>query len=114
MPGLVLNCHKTPQCRQPSLSTSTRKPSGMRGTSPSPAALQAGQGAPAPPQLQARGPSQGRSGWFSQTQPRSSQLTHVVAVAPAAARLILAGHQATPLHVEAPCGVGGDEVLQRR
>ncbi|MET4520263.1 hypothetical protein ABIB81_009627, partial [Bradyrhizobium sp. I1.7.5] len=65
-----------PQCRQPSLSTSTRKPSGMRGTSPSPAALQAGQGAPAPPQVQARGPSQGRSGWFSQTQPRSSRAFH--------------------------------------
>ena len=30
-------------------------------------ALQAGQGAPAPPQLQARGPSHGLSGWFSQT-----------------------------------------------
>jgi len=30
-------------------------------------ALQAGQGAPAPPQSQARGPSHGLSGWFSQT-----------------------------------------------
>jgi hypothetical protein len=30
-------------------------------------ALQAGQGAPAPPQAQARGPSHGLSGWFSQT-----------------------------------------------
>ncbi len=32
-----------------------------------------GEGAPAPQQSQACGPSPGRSGWFSQTQPRSSQ-----------------------------------------
>jgi len=41
-------------------------------------------GAPAPPQVQARGSSQARSGWLSQPQPRSSQLAHVVAIAPAA------------------------------
>ncbi|TWB62931.1 hypothetical protein FBZ94_103631 [Bradyrhizobium sacchari] len=60
------------QCRQPSWSSSTRKPSGMRDVSPSAGTLQTGQGAPAPPQLQACGPSQGRSGWFSQTQPVSA------------------------------------------
>jgi hypothetical protein len=38
---------------------------GGSGTSSGAASLQAGQGSP--PQPQAFGPSQGRSGWFSQT-----------------------------------------------
>jgi len=45
---------------------SSRKSSGSPGIVTSDA-LQAGQGAPAPPQAQARGPSHGLSGWFSQT-----------------------------------------------
>ncbi|SFV19624.1 hypothetical protein SAMN05192541_1563 [Bradyrhizobium arachidis] len=49
------------QCRHPSLSRSTRNSSGICGTSPSPRTLHVGQGAPAPPQLHARGPSQGRT-----------------------------------------------------
>jgi hypothetical protein len=48
-------------------------PFGIRGASPSPTWLQAGQGMPAPRQLQARSPNEGRSGWFSQTHPVSSQ-----------------------------------------
>jgi hypothetical protein len=68
------------QWRQPSLSTSVLKPFGMRGASRSLVAL---QGAPAPPQLQARSPSHGISGWFSQTQPLSSHRAHFTAVAAA-------------------------------
>jgi hypothetical protein len=45
-----------------SLSTSVFKPSGNRGAAPSSAMLQIGQGTPAPPQSQPRGPSQGRRG----------------------------------------------------
>jgi hypothetical protein len=44
--------------------------------------LQSGHGAPAAPQGQARGPCHGRSGWFSQTQPQSSQREHVVRTDP--------------------------------
>ncbi|MDI2077077.1 MULTISPECIES: hypothetical protein [Bradyrhizobium] len=40
------------------MSISTLKPSGMRGVSPSAGQLQVEQGMPAPPQLQARAPSQ--------------------------------------------------------
>lgn len=47
MPSFVLNSHKAPQCRQPSLSTSTRKPSGMPALHPRSVTLQAGQGASA-------------------------------------------------------------------
>ncbi|UPJ76156.1 hypothetical protein [Bradyrhizobium sp. 187] len=39
---------------------------GSSGFSCGGASLQAGQGSPATPQPQAFGPSQGRSGWFSQ------------------------------------------------
>jgi hypothetical protein len=45
---------------------SSKNSSGISGIVTSDA-LQAGQGAPAPPQAQARGPSHGLSGWFSQT-----------------------------------------------
>ena len=41
--------------------------------------LQAAQGIPAPPQSQAWEPSQGRRGWFSQTQPVSAQKMHFIA-----------------------------------
>jgi hypothetical protein len=44
--------------------------------------LQSGHGAPAAPQGQARGPCHGRSGWFSQTQPQSSQREHVMRTDP--------------------------------
>ena len=43
----------SPQCLQPSLSTSVLKPSGIRGAAPSSGTLQDGQGIPAPPQSQA-------------------------------------------------------------
>jgi hypothetical protein len=46
----------------------------MFGTMAASAALQIGQGAPAPPQPQARAPSHGLSGWFSQTQRRIANL----------------------------------------
>lgn len=62
------------QCRQPSLSKSIRKPRGRRGISLLVMTLQRGQGAPAPPQPQASGPSQGVAVWFSQTQPQSWQV----------------------------------------
>jgi len=52
------------------------EPFGMRGGSLGVAALQRGHGAPAPPQVQAFGPCQGRTGCFSQTQPQSSQRKH--------------------------------------
>ena len=48
-------------------SASGSKPFGSCGGSTGVGRLQAGHGAPAPPQLQACGPSQGWSGWFSQT-----------------------------------------------
>src|SRR5260221_7593078 len=38
----------------------------------------AGQGAPAPPQLQAWRPSHGLPGWLSQTQLQSSQTEHFI------------------------------------
>jgi hypothetical protein len=53
------------------------KPFGSTGSSSGPALLQSGQGSPAPPQPHAVGPSQGRSGWFSQTQQVPSQRAHV-------------------------------------
>jgi len=53
------------------------KPLGISGTVSTSAALQIGQGAPAPPQPQARAPSHGLSVWFSQTQRQSSQRAHV-------------------------------------
>jgi hypothetical protein len=40
--------------------------------------LHIGQGAPAPPQGQACGPSHGSVGWFSQIQPVSSQRRHFI------------------------------------
>lgn len=48
---------------------------GRSGISSGAASLQAGRGSPAPPQ--AFGPSQGRSGWFSQHQCVPSQRAHV-------------------------------------
>src|SRR4051812_47298493 len=54
------------------------KPFGSTGISSGAALLQSGQGSPAPPQPQAFGPSQGRSGWFSQTQWVLSQRVHVI------------------------------------
>jgi hypothetical protein len=53
-----------------------RKPSGVFGAVNSSVALQIGQGAPAPPQLQARSPNHGLSGWFSQTQRQLSHRAH--------------------------------------
>ncbi|WP_167381170.1 hypothetical protein [Bradyrhizobium arachidis] len=53
-------------------------PSGSNGISSGPTLLQTGQGAPAPPQPQAFGPSHGRSGWFSQTQCVPSQRAQVI------------------------------------
>jgi len=53
------------------------KPSGISGMVAASAALQIGQGAPAPPQPQARAPNHGLSVWFSQTQRQSSQRAHV-------------------------------------
>ena len=73
------------QCRQPSLSTSVLKAAGIRGGSPSAGTLRRGQGAPAAPQGQTHGPSHGRSGWVSQTQPVSSQISHFI-VDPSAER----------------------------
>jgi len=52
---------------------STTKPSGISGMASSSCRLQTGQGAPAPPQPQARGPSQGLSVWASHTQRALSQ-----------------------------------------
>jgi len=52
------------------------KPFGARGAVSS--LLHRGHGAPAPPQEQARSPWNGLSGWFSQTQPQSSQKAHVI------------------------------------
>ena len=49
------------------LVTLARKPSGMSGVDVASAWSQTGQGAPAPPQEQARSPYQGRSGCVSQT-----------------------------------------------
>ena len=66
------------QCRQPSLSTSILKPPVIRGAAPSLVELQTGQGAPAAPQGQACWPSQGLSGWTSQTHPQSSQSEHFI------------------------------------
>jgi hypothetical protein len=63
--GLWRACAACAQRRQPFLSASTLKPGGGHRQS---ASSQLGQGAPAPPQLEARAPSHGLSGWFSQTQ----------------------------------------------
>ncbi|MGY4629087.1 hypothetical protein ACVWY3_006843 [Bradyrhizobium sp. USDA 4486] len=54
------------------------KPFGSNGISSGSPLLQIGQGAPAPPQPQECGPSQGRSGWFSQTQCVPSQRAQVI------------------------------------
>jgi hypothetical protein len=48
----------------------------MSGRVATSAALQIGQGAPAPPQPQARAPNQGLSVWFSQTQRQLWQRAH--------------------------------------
>ncbi|MGX9429604.1 MULTISPECIES: hypothetical protein [Bradyrhizobium] len=52
------------------------KPSGRSGGVFSSLGLQAGQGMPAPPQVQACSPSHGLAGWFSQTQRQLSQRAH--------------------------------------
>ena len=57
------------QWRQPFLPASVLKPLGIRGSLPCSVTLQPGHGIPAPPHGQACSPSQGLSGWFSQTQP---------------------------------------------
>jgi hypothetical protein len=74
----IFECGGPTQWRQPSLSTSISKPSGMRGSSPSSGMLHHGQGMPAAPQLQAWGPSHGRPAWGSQTQPQSWQRVHLI------------------------------------
>jgi hypothetical protein len=53
-------------------------PFGSRGGSSSLDGLHFGHGMPAPPHWQACGPSHGWSGWFSQTQPVSSQQKHFI------------------------------------
>jgi hypothetical protein len=53
------------------------KACGGRGV-PSSAGLQSRQGMPARPQVQACSPSNGLSGWFSQTQPQSSHSRHLI------------------------------------
>ena len=75
--GIVKPIRPT-QWRQPSLSTSILKPSGIRGVSPSSGMLHHGQGMPAAPHLQVCGPSHGRPGWVSQTQPQSWQRVHLI------------------------------------
>ncbi|MGY2936877.1 hypothetical protein ACVWZ6_006479 [Bradyrhizobium sp. GM6.1] len=55
-----------------------RNPAGGRGGSASVGALHLGQGSPAAPQPHAFGPSQGRSGWASHTQPVSSQAAQLM------------------------------------
>jgi hypothetical protein len=67
------NARPVAQCRV----ASSSGVNGSRGSSCPSARLQFGQGAPAPPQLQACGPCLGRSGWFSQTQPQLSQGKHM-------------------------------------
>lgn len=62
---------------------------GGSGISSGAAWLQTGQGSPAPPQPQAFGPSQGRSGWFSQTQWVSSQWEHATSGPPLMRRGLL-------------------------
>ena len=58
-------------------SLSRLKPFGNRGGSPGGGLLQAGQGAPAAPQVQACGPVNSWSGWLSQTNrcPRSKRVS---------------------------------------
>jgi hypothetical protein len=51
---------------------------GSQGKSSSSGLLQSGHGMPAPPQVQARGPCHGRSGWSSQVQPLSAQREHFI------------------------------------
>jgi hypothetical protein len=53
---------------------------GRRGGLSSVDGLQCGQGMPVPPQRQAWDPANGWSGWFSQTQPSSSQSRQVITV----------------------------------
>jgi hypothetical protein len=74
---------------QPSLSISTKKPSGMRGMVSS-YGLHQGHGAPAAPQGQAFGPLQGLPGWASQTQPMSWQRVQLI--------IALAYHWQPPFH----------------
>ncbi len=93
--------HKASQRRQPSLSTSTRKPSGMRGTPPSPSSVQAGQGAPAPPQVQAREPSTGGPG--GSRKPAEIVTVGARRGASAGQRFFIAGNQATQRKGSASC-----------
>lgn len=58
----IIEAVRPSQCRDPSLSKAILTPAGIRGAAPSSVLLQIGQGAPAPPQLHACGPSQGISG----------------------------------------------------
>jgi hypothetical protein len=66
------------QCRQPSLSNTALKPSGIRGAEPSAGLLHRPHGAPAAPQLQARGPSHGVKTCSSHTHPQPSQRSQFV------------------------------------
>jgi hypothetical protein len=60
------------------LSNSIRIPAGGRGGLSRSLGLQRTQGIPTAPQPQAWLPSQGRSGWRSQTQPQSLQRAHLI------------------------------------
>src|SRR5262249_37935805 len=64
--------------RDTSLNSPSRsKPFGSRGGSSALDGLHLGQSMPAPPHWQAYGPSNGWSGWFSQTVPLSSRSRHI-------------------------------------
>jgi len=58
-PNCVAQGWRPVQCRQPFLSNSVLKPSGIRGCSPSAGLLHHGHGMPGAPHLQASGPSHG-------------------------------------------------------
>jgi hypothetical protein len=88
---------------------STTKPSGISGMASSSGRLQTGQGAPAAPQPQARGPSQGLSVWTSHTQRTLSQRRQNLMLA----GLIMAILQAPPCVGDAPTGRHENESLTR-
>lgn len=58
--------------------SSTTKPDDILGGSVSPQGLQSGHGIPGAPQMQARFPSHGRSGWASQTHSGPSQFGQAI------------------------------------
>jgi hypothetical protein len=83
-PGHLFKLADLVQCRQPSLSNTVLKPSGIRGAASLSGWLHRPQRAPAAPQPQAWGPSQGVRMWSSQTQPEPP---HQRLLAPSGCRL---------------------------